>query len=66
MFLDQWICGYISNYGRVIRKGDETKTYGLVVVPCYDKVGITTSRKVNAVVDTVFNQGQPAISVIKK
>ena len=50
----------------MIRKGDETKTYGLVVVPCYDKVGITTSRKVNAVVDTVFKQGQPAISVIKK
>ena len=58
--------GISQTIGRVIRKGDETKTYGLVVVPCYDKVGITTSRKVNAVVDTVFNQGQPAISVIKK
>jgi len=50
----------------VIRKGDENKTYGLIVVPCYDKVGITTSRRVNAVVDTVFNQGQPAISVVNK
>jgi hypothetical protein len=29
-------------------------------------VGISTSRKVQAVVDTVFNQGQPAISVVKK
>ena len=58
--------GISQTIGRVIRKGDETKTYGLVVVPCYDKVGITTSRKVNAVVDTVFNQGQPAISVINK
>ena len=58
--------GISQTIGRVIRKGDETKTYGLVVVPCYDKVGITTSRKVNAVVDTVFKQGQPAISVIKK
>ena len=58
--------GISQTIGRVIRKGDESKTYGLVVVPCYDKVGITTSRKVNAVVDTVFNQGQPAISVIKK
>ena len=58
--------GISQTIGRVIRKGDESKTYGLVVVPCYDKVGITTSRKVNAVVDTVFKQGQPAISVIKK
>ena len=58
--------GISQTIGRVIRKGDETKTYGLVVVPCYDKVGITTSRKVNAVVDTVFNQGQPAISVVNK
>jgi len=58
--------GISQTIGRVIRKGNESKTYGLVVVPCYDKVGITTSRKVNAVVDTVFKQGQPAISVIKK
>ena len=58
--------GISQTIGRVIRKGDENKTYGLIVVPCYDKVGITTSRRVNAVVDTVFNQGQPAISVIKK
>ena len=58
--------GISQTIGRVIRKGNETKTYGLVVVPCYDKVGITTSRKVNAVVDTVFKQGQPAISVVNK
>ena len=58
--------GISQTIGRVIRKGDENKTYGLIVVPCYDKVGITTSRRVNAVVDTVFNQGQPAISVVNK
>jgi len=52
--------------GRVIRKGSESKTYGLLCVPVYDKVGISTSRKVEAVVDTVFNKGQAAISVIKK
>ena len=40
--------------GRVIRKGDESKTFGLLCVPVYDKVGISTSRKVQAVVDTVF------------
>ena len=52
--------------GRVIRKGSESKTYGLVVVPCYDKVGISTSRKVEAVVDTVFNKGEAAVSVVTK
>jgi len=52
--------------GRVIRKGNENKTYGLVVVPCYDRVGISTSKKLEAVVDTVFNKGQAAVSVITK
>jgi len=52
--------------GRVIRKGNESKTYGLLCVPVYDKVGISTSKKVEAVVDTVFNKGEAAISVIKK
>ena len=52
--------------GRVIRKGNETKTFGLVVVPTWDRVGISTSRKVEAVVDIVFNKGQAAVSVITK
>ena len=52
--------------GRVIRKGNESKTYGLICVPVYDKVGISTARKVEAVVDTVFDKGQPAISTITK
>ena len=52
--------------GRVIRKGNDTKTYGLISVPVYDRVGISTSRKVEAVVDTIFNQGEPAISVITR
>ena len=52
--------------GRVIRKGGENKTYGLISVPVYDRVGISTSRKVEAVVDTIFNKGKPAISVITK
>ena len=51
--------------GRVIRKGNDTKTYGLISVPVYDRVGISTSRKVEAVVDTIFNKGEPAISVVR-
>jgi len=39
------------------------KSFGLVVVPVYDKVGISTSKSINAVVDTIFNKGEPAISL---
>ena len=55
-----------QSIGRVIRLGDASKTFGLCVVPVYDSVGISTSRKVQAVVDTVFNQGQPAISEVRR
>ena len=48
--------------GRVIRKGNEQKQFGIVVVPVYDRVGISTAKNVTAVVDTIFNKGQPAIS----
>ena len=58
--------GISQTIGRVIRTGDVTKTYGLVVVPCYDRVGISTSRRVEAVVDTIFNKGLPAISTVKR
>jgi predicted helicase len=58
--------GISQSIGRVIRLGDKSKTFGLVSIPVYDSVGITTSRKVQAVVDTVFNQGQPAISEIRR
>ena len=60
---------YISisqSIGRVIRLGADTKTFGLVCIPTYDSVGISTARKVQAVVDVVFNQGQPAISEIRR
>ena len=58
--------GISQSIGRVIRLGGKEKTFGLVCVPTYDKVGITTARKVQAVVDTVFHQGQPAISEIRR
>ena len=58
--------GISQTIGRVIRRGCANKTYGLVCVPVYSKVGISTARKVQAVVDTVFEKGQPAISVIRK
>jgi len=56
--------GISQTIGRVIRLGGATKTFGLVCIPVYSKVGITTARKVEAVVDTVFNKGEPAISIV--
>ena len=52
--------------GRVIRLGNVDKTHGKVCVPVYNNVGISTARKVEAVVDTVFNRGEPAISVVTR
>jgi len=58
--------GISQSIGRVIRLGGSQKTFGLVCVPVYDKVGISTAKSVQAVVDTVFKQGEPAISVIRR
>ena len=58
--------GISQSIGRVIRLGGTEKTFGLVCIPTYDTVGISTARKVQAVVDVVFNQGQPAISEIRR
>ena len=58
--------GISQSIGRVIRLGGAEKTFGLVCVPVFDKVGISTARSVQAVVDTVFEQGEPAISTIRR
>tara|TARA_B100000035_G_scaffold269694_1_gene243686 strand:- start:1487 stop:2659 length:1173 start_codon:yes stop_codon:yes gene_type:complete len=58
--------GISQTIGRVIRTGASEKTFGLVCIPVYDKVGIGTSKSVQAVVDTVFVRGEPAISVINR
>ena len=58
--------GISQSIGRVIRLGGTEKTFGLVCVPVYDKVGISTAKSVQAVVDTVFEQGEPAISVVRR
>jgi superfamily II DNA or RNA helicase len=58
--------GISQSIGRVIRLGGAEKTFGLVCVPVFDKVGIGTARSVQAVVDTVFEQGEPAVSIVRK
>jgi superfamily II DNA or RNA helicase len=40
--------------GRVIRTGNDDKKFGLVAIPVYDRVGISTAKKVTAMVDTIL------------
>lgn len=57
-----------------LRSGDLTpgkledyhKSYGLVIIPTFNSVGVSTAKKIQNVVDTVFKDGQPAISTIKR
>ena len=55
-----------QSIGRVLRKGGESKKFGLCVVPVYSKVGISTARTLNTVVDTVFGKGEMLDSVVRK
>jgi len=67
LFMRNMDCvGISQSIGRVIRLGSEHKTYGLVCVPVFDKVGISTAKSVQSVVETVFEKGQPAVSVVRK
>lgn len=43
-----------------------TKSFGMIHVPVYSNVGISTVKRLQSVVDTVFVEGQPAISVITR
>ena len=85
--------GISQSIGRVIRLGSTEKTFGLVCIPTYDRVGISTAKKVQEklganmkqqtatkstvekekntlqiklLLSVVFNQGQPAISEIRR
>ena len=52
--------------GRVLRKGGKDKVWGLCVVPVYSKVGISTERALQSVVDAVFERGEMVDSVVKR
>jgi len=46
--------------------GSYTKSFGLVCIPVYSKVGIATARSVQTVVDTIFEKGEAAISTVTR
>ena len=56
----------VQTIGRVLRKGGKDKVWGLCVVPVYSKVGISTERALQGVVDAVFNRGELFDSVVRK
>ncbi len=42
------------------------KPFGKMFIPVYNNVGISTERRLQTVVDTIFNKGEPAVSVVRK
>ena len=56
----------VQTIGRVLRLGGTHKTYGLCVVPIYSKVGVSTERALQNVVDTVFEKGELLDSVVRR
>jgi superfamily II DNA or RNA helicase len=45
---------------------DYVKSYGFIHVPVYSNTGIATARRLQSVAETIFVQGEPAISTIKR
>jgi len=43
-----------------------TKSYGLVICPTFDKTSTATAKKVQSVVDIIFERGDVAVSTIKR
>ena len=56
----------LQTVGRVIRVGSASKTYGLLAVPCYTNVGVSTQRALQRCVDVVFEKGEMLDSVVKR
>lgn len=52
--------------GRVLRKGSDSKVFGLCVVPVYSNVGIATEKALQQVVNTIFEKGEMLDSVIER
>ena len=43
-----------------------SKSFGLVCIPVFSNVGISTAKKVQAVVDIIFDKGEAAVSTVKR
>ena len=54
-----------QSIGRVLRTFPE-KTFGMVCVPVYSNVGVSTAKALQKVIDTVFQRGEMLDSVVRK
>ena len=56
----------LQTVGRVIRVGSKSKTYGMLCVPVYNNVGVSTERALQRCVDIVFEKGEMCDSVARR
>lgn len=56
----------LQTVGRVIRVGNKSKTYGMLCVPVYSNVGVSTEKALQRCVDIVFEQGEMYDSVVRR
>ncbi|QDH50721.1 helicase [Synechococcus phage S-B43] len=56
----------LQTVGRVIRVGSSTKTYGMLCVPVYNNVGVSTEKALQRCVDIVFEKGEMYDSVTRR
>ena len=56
----------LQTVGRVIRVGSKSKTYGMLCVPVYNNVGVSTERTLQRCVDIVFEKGEMCDSVVRR
>jgi len=56
----------LQTVGRVIRVGSSAKTYGMLCVPVYNNVGVSTEKALQRCVDIVFEKGEMYDSVARR
>ena len=56
----------LQTVGRVIRVGNKSKTYGMLCVPVYSNVGVSTEKALQRCVDIVFEQGEMYDSIVRR
>lgn len=56
----------LQTVGRVIRTGSKSKSYGLLCVPVYNNVGVSTEKALQRCVDVVFEKGEMLDSVVRR
>jgi superfamily II DNA or RNA helicase len=56
----------LQTVGRVIRVGSKSKSYGMLCVPVYNSVGVSTERALQRCVDIVFEKGEMCDSVVRR